>query len=1128
MRTPAKAKDNTAAEARVRMYIRRDLAWLDGFPGEQNHWLVAPLGDSVTHVPLSRDLLHRSARTINMLVREFPRALPRVVGDVELWASRRKALMELAKRNVHAGEPLPLAPTDAHPLASPALKKKIAGARAKLRRLSSLAAAFEWSGWTDPGGVVASLAWLHEHEVQLSAITSQSEDSCDILCFRLWQLTRDHGAKRVAPILSFLAQPELWTVPLECRRQYLHAHSAWATKRKSAPDSAPPAPLEARLPALVMDWVLWLATQDARTQRKGLGLFPTLVEGCDASHWGSWWKRFEGLTKEASRIPDMKKGKDRHKKARQALVERFTQLGKEKPPTLPAKMLAGLLRSLPSQEQDGLWKSLDRLEHWPAIHEGAAIRIALCDRWLGIWRDSSSSNRAALLRLVAEFHSYARDVSFTPDALLPWSGVWGLLQGRTDYSGLDYTIRDELRSGEQLANFFRILRESPGTTSDQAELLVKLCATFPAETVGKAYVALRNTSVAGRYIPEGVLNFAATMASKRPARLPMLMDALLEHEIPYGEIGPSLIALDRLFASDGFPDLVLGEIEEGRLSLLATVAFERNLILREGGTVPEVPTCADSPRPWAQRYPAELQAALARLARYDEDAAKTARRILAKDFPDPAALRRELASLERVESSDGENDAAKEKRRRRALNLRSRLDSPTSPSNRRLARLLAKLSATTEQKALHGWLSALDDAYQGVVRSYLDIEAAPDWLQDARVARSLGPMAELDHAFQSLGKTLLRARAGAPPWDLREHPRNRTFLDKMERQGIRSDVWLDERNVAATASDGRALSLSLEQDPLEIFHMGGHFKTCLSPGAFNYFSTIANAADINKRVLFARDSEGRVFGRQLLALTDEGGLLAFHCYAHSQRVGFLDIAKEYVTKLAEDMGTLVVAAGRVSTLVAPRWYDDGPIDFASEHAALKEGSRFRRSLKTLEARHFLQATSDALAPLPLNELTLPRILALPELSERPELLVLLLPLAKQSTLSLTALVAFVDLLIKAGDLNTDFAAKWVHEAALREVNVHDHWTFTAVELLVRIAPTRALDVLKRTRDKEVRRWSDDWDSWRLRLVALAYESLHRRNKAMEFWQLAVNANASTPFRREYEDAMKRLRGPVST
>jgi hypothetical protein len=307
--------------------------------------------------------------------------------------------------------------------------------------------------------------------------------------------------------------------------------------------------------------------------------------------------------------------------------------------------------------------------------------------------------------------------------------------------------------------------------------------------------------------------------------------------------------------------------------------------------------------------------------------------------------------------------------------------------------------------------------------------------------------------------------------------------------------------------------------------MGGHFNTCLAPGAFNYFSVIANAADINKRVLFARDDEGRVFGRQLLALTDDGGLLAFHCYAHSQRVGFLDIAKEFATKLAEDMGTLVVATGRVSTLVAPRWYDDGPIDFASEHAALKEGSRFRHSLKTVKARHVLQATSDALAPLPLNELTLPRILALPELSGRPELVVLFLPLAKQTALSLTAVVAFVEVLLKAGDLNTDFAARWVHEAALREVNVHDHWTFTAVELLVRIAPARALDVLRRTRDKDVRRWADDWDGWRLRLVALAHEGLHRRNKALEFWQLAMDANGSAPFRREYQDAMERLQGP---
>ena len=65
------------------------------------------------------------------------------------------------------------------------------------------------------------------------------------------------------------------------------------------------------------------------------------------------------------------------------------------------------------------------------------------------------------------------------------------------------------------------------------------------------------------------------------------------------------------------------------------------------------------------------------------------------------------------------------------------------------------------------------------------------------------------------------------------------------------------------------VTVSLEDDPIHVMHMGTPFQTCLSPDDFNFFSAISNAADINKRVIFARDSKKQVVGRCLLALSDE-------------------------------------------------------------------------------------------------------------------------------------------------------------------------------------------------------------------------------------------------------------------
>ena len=108
--------------------------------------------------------------------------------------------------------------------------------------------------------------------------------------------------------------------------------------------------------------------------------------------------------------------------------------------------------------------------------------------------------------------------------------------------------------------------------------------------------------------------------------------------------------------------------------------------------------------------------------------------------------------------------------------------------------------------------------------------------------------------------------------------------------------------------------------------MGEPFDTCLSPGAFNFFSTIANAADINKRVLYGLDAKGVIHVRCLLALSDEGHILTFYVYAHNDQRKAIEAVKSYVGALAKQMRTTMVAHGKVRTLVANDWYDDGPID----------------------------------------------------------------------------------------------------------------------------------------------------------------------------------------------------------
>ncbi|WP_395140452.1 hypothetical protein, partial [Armatimonas sp.] len=94
---------------------------------------------------------------------------------------------------------------------------------------------------------------------------------------------------------------------------------------------------------------------------------------------------------------------------------------------------------------------------------------------------------------------------------------------------------------------------------------------------------------------------------------------------------------------------------------------------------------------------------------------------------------------------------------------------------------------------------------------------------------------------------LLRAYFdGDRDWALRQKP-NVVYLEALTARGIDARAW---RTPHGESVNG--LHLHLETDPLHVLQMGNYFDTCLSFGGINAFSTVANACDANKRVLYVR------------------------------------------------------------------------------------------------------------------------------------------------------------------------------------------------------------------------------------------------------------------------------------
>jgi hypothetical protein len=314
----------------------------------------------------------------------------------------------------------------------------------------------------------------------------------------------------------------------------------------------------------------------------------------------------------------------------------------------------------------------------------------------------------------------------------------------------------------------------------------------------------------------------------------------------------------------------------------------------------------------------------------------------------------------------------------------------------------------------------------------------------------------------------------------------------MRDAGLDPAPWLDDAAHSVTAGDGRTLEIALCSDPIEVFAMGAHFSTCLSPGAMNYFSVVANAADINKRVLYAR-RDGGVVGRCLLAVTDGFGLLTFHPYCHDGGLDFAAVVRGFALELAARMRCQLVGRGTVRRLLARDWYDDGPADLVGRFAGLHGVASDLAQVEPAVLVARLRAALDH----ELDDLTLPLVLALPALDVRPELVAPLAPYIMASRTA-TIHVRAAWLAGRTGDLALADRLLGNHAAAISLV--HSAGTFGL--LLAQLRPSFALAQLRATRQRGVRSWHDECGE-RIAVAAIAMDALNRPHKAAELYQLAM-------------------------
>ncbi len=176
-------------------------------------------------------------------------------------------------------------------------------------------------------------------------------------------------------------------------------------------------------------------------------------------------------------------------------------------------------------------------------------------------------------------------------------------------------------------------------------------------------------------------------------------------------------------------------------------------------------------------------------------------------------------------------------------------------------------------------------------------------------------------------RRLLRAcgqREGTRAWSL-AHPANENWL--RSHPADRVALWTGGFVIEKEIEGAGALRVGPEDDLQAILRMGTEFSTCLSAGCFNSFSTAANALDANKRVIYARDAQGRPWARQLIAIAESGHLVCFPVYARKKHAAMRQLFSTYDHTLAHLLRVPLwrsrEATATIKPLVCKEWYDDG-------------------------------------------------------------------------------------------------------------------------------------------------------------------------------------------------------------
>lgn len=300
------------------------------------------------------------------------------------------------------------------------------------------------------------------------------------------------------------------------------------------------------------------------------------------------------------------------------------------------------------------------------------------------------------------------------------------------------------------------------------------------------------------------------------------------------------------------------------------------------------------------------------------------------------------------------------RREREHLERRASTDDLTPAASARLAHLRSarvaepdagKLRRAAEEVFLRFGIEALDAEVRKLTAAECRVHLGDlcDTLPQSRQRNFAFWIDNMSDTERERLREIIAARAVHGRSYKRHLAENQDWISAAIVHGLRLDAWFDAETDVVRIGE-RTLAITIAGDLEDVFQMGTYFGTCLSQGDINEMSTLTNAYDTDKQVVFMYEyderGERQVVGRQLLAITTDFKLLGYRCYFHFRQIDkrqhpfALRAMASYAGRLAARVGIEPANEGEAKGIGEHFWYDDGAHEWPeAARAAWSDGLR---------------------------------------------------------------------------------------------------------------------------------------------------------------------------------------------